>query len=88
MNRNCQLVPPPTAPIGAPDRQAIERLRAAFPGWCIGWSHRLVPWSAKRRRDADWTGGVFMLEARTPEMLGELLAECAVIDAKHAGARS
>lgn len=88
MDRNCQLVPPPTAPIADGDSEALGRLRAAFPGWCIGWSHRLIPWSAKRRRDADWTGGVFMLEARTPEMLGALLAECVVIDAKHADTRS
>lgn len=87
MNREL-LVPPSTAPIGDADRQALTRLRANFPGWCISWSQRLIPWSAKRRRDAGWTGGVFMLEARTPEMLGELLAECVVIDAKHAGARS
>ncbi|MWA05814.1 hypothetical protein F8568_036760 [Actinomadura sp. LD22] len=70
------------------DSEALDRLRHEFPGWWFGRSHKNVGWDAKRRRGAFWTGGIWALEATSPELLRELLLEVQIIDAKHAAARS
>ncbi|WP_433138733.1 hypothetical protein ACQPZ8_37490 [Actinomadura nitritigenes] len=74
----------------SPEEQtALAELRAEFPGWCFGLTPgRLIPWDAKRRRGVSWCGGVWAVEATTPEDLRELLDECVALDRQHAGARS
>jgi hypothetical protein len=83
------LQPPPQPRASAAEQKELAELRAAYPGWWIGVTPgRLVPWDAKRRRGLPWRGGVWAVEATSAEMLRELLDECAVLDAKRAGARS
>lgn len=83
------LQPPPQPRASAADREALAELRAAYPGWWIGVTPGArVPWDAKRQRGAGWMGGVWAVEATTSGELRELLAECAVLDAKRAGVRS
>lgn len=83
------LQPPPQPSASAAEQRALAELRVDYPGWWIGVTPgRLVPWDAKRRRGVSWCGGVWAVEATTPEMLRELLDECAALDRQHAGARS
>lgn len=83
-----KLLQPQPLPTPTSEQQnALAELRIEHPGWCFGLTPgRLVPWDAKRRRGVSWTGGVWAVEATTPELLRELLAECAILDAKHAAA--
>lgn len=83
------LQPPPRRAASAAEQNALAELRIDYPGWWIGITPgRLVPWDAKRRRDAFWRGGVWAVEATSAELLRDLLREVQILDAKHTSTRS